>query len=71
MTIYPTTDVTLSVKDLSLIDWGLAKLSAFAAKEVVKSRNDRDDWNRDFYEDLVRRVDDLQSRLNASMDDLH
>lgn len=71
MTIYPTTDVVLSVKDLSLIDWGLAKLAAFAAKEVVKSRNDHDDWNRDFYEDLVRRVDDLQSRLNASMDDLH
>ena len=70
MTIYPTTDVVLSVKDLSLIDWGLAKLAAFAANEVVRSRNDKDDWNRDFYEDLVRRVDDLQSRLNASMDDL-
>lgn len=68
--IYPTTEVTLSVKDLSMIDWGLAKLAAFAAKEVVESRNDKDGWNRDFYEDLLRRVDDLQSRLNASMSDL-
>ena len=68
--IYPTTEVTLSVKDLSMIDWGLAKLAAFAAKEVVENRNDRDGWNHDFYEDLLRRIDDLQSRLNASMPDL-
>ena len=68
--IYPTTEVTLSVRDLSMLDWGLAKLAAFAAKEVVQSRKDNDEWNHDFYEDLIRRVEDLQSRLNASMSDL-
>ena len=66
--IYPTTEVTLSVKDLSMIDWGLAKLAAFAAHEVVEHRHD--DWQRDYYTELLDKVDDLQSRLNASMSDL-
>lgn len=68
--IYPSTDVTLSVKDLSMIDWGLAKLAAFAAREVVNSRNDTDEWNKVFYDDLLHRVEDLQTRLNASMEGL-
>ena len=66
--IYPTTEVTLSVKDLSMIDWGLAKLAAFAAHEVVENRHD--DWHRDYYTELLGKVEDLQSRLNASMSDL-
>ncbi len=67
--MYPTTQVSLSVKDLSMLDWGLAKLAAFAAHEVVEHRHD--DWQRDYYTELLEQVEDLQTRLNASMDDLH
>lgn len=64
----PKTNVELSVRDLSMLDWGLSELAAFAAREVVERVHD--EWQRDYYTELLGRVEDLQTRLNASMLDL-